>query len=68
MRNIFLLWPVCEDESERDLFSFPSGIATTTINGTVLIVVTDYWENTLTLLEEETGRLVRIIDVGEVSP
>ena len=62
------LWSVSEDKSGRDLFSFPSGIATTTINGSAVIVVTDYWENTLTLLEAETGRLVRIIDVGEKKP
>ena len=62
------LWSISENERERQLFSYPDGIATTTIHKTDVIVVTDCEENTLTLIEAEKGKFIRVIDVEEKAP
>ena len=62
------VWSTSKDESGENLFSIPFGITTTTINDTAVIVATDNYKNTLTLLEAETGRFIRTIDVGQKGP
>ena len=62
------LWSVSAYGSGRDLFSLPWGIATTIIDKTVVVIVTDWDKNTLTLLEAETGILMRTVDVEGKAP
>ena len=56
------LWTV-DNVSGENLLSSPYGITTTTHNNTAIIVVTDCSTNTLNLLEAETGKVIRILDV-----
>ena len=56
------LWTLSKDKSGRKLFSKPEGVTTTDINNTATIIVTDWVENTITLLESETGSYIRTID------
>ena len=61
-----VLWSVSKDTTGQDLFACPCGITITSITDTTaVVVVSDLSKNTLTLLEAQTGKFIRSIDVGE---
>ena len=61
-----VLWSVCRDTTGPNLFHLPVGITITSITDTTaVVVVSDLEKNTLTLLEAQTGKFIRSIDVGE---
>ena len=61
-----VLWSVPRDTTGPNLFDSPFGITITTITDTTaVVVVSDFEKNTLTLLEAQTGKFIRGIDVGE---
>ena len=61
-----VLWSVCRDTSKQDLFDCPWGITITSITDTTAaVVVSDQLNNTLTLLEAQTGTFIRSVYVGE---
>ena len=61
------LW-VSKDKSGENLFEYPNGITTTSINGKGVIVVTDARKHSLTLLEAETGKFMKSQDVARKKP
>ena len=61
-----VLWSVYRDTTGQDLFHYPFGITITSITDTTAaVVVSDMVNNTLTLLEAQTGTIIRSIDLGE---
>ena len=61
-----VLWSVCRDTTGPNLFDRPRGITITSITDTTAaVVVSDKVNNTLTLLEAQTGTFIRSIDVGK---
>ena len=61
-----VLWSVLRDTTGQDLFNYPHGITITSITDTTaVVVVSDTGNDTLTLLEAQTGTFIRSIDVGE---
>ena len=60
-----VLWSVPRDTTGPNLFDWPLGITTTSITDTTaVVVVSDHMKNTLTLLEAQTGKFIRSVDLG----
>ena len=63
-----VLWSVCIDTTGPNLpfHSFPCGITITSVTDTTAaVVVSDVMNNTLTLLEAQTGTFIISVDVGK---
>ena len=62
------LWSITKDESGEELFDYPHVIVLSEIDNKDTAVVIDYFEDTITLLSAENGRLMRVIKVDEKGP
>ena len=61
-------WSVSTDDSGKELFTWPCGVVSTSINGIDVIVVSSYGNDTLTLLDAADGRLIRTIELDGKMP
>ena len=62
------VWSVLKDRSGRDLFKYPSAVATNTINDKQMVIVTDGGMETITLLDANRGVTIKIIAVQGKNP
>ena len=62
------IWSVSNDQNGQTLFKKPRSVISYEINGQTMVVVTDWGKDTLTVLDAETGKIIKIIDVEERAP
>ena len=62
------LWSITKDESEEDLFDLPVGVVLSDIDNEDTAVVIDEIKDTITLLDAENGRLMRVINLDKKKP
>ena len=62
------VWSVTKGPDNQELFDAPDFIVTSNINDTETVIVSDCWNETLTLLNANNGSLLKIVDMEGKSP
>ena len=57
------VWSVSKGPDNQELFVTPYYIVTSKINDTEAVIVSDWWKDTLTLLNANNGSLLKIVDM-----
>ena len=62
------VWSVSKGPDNQKLFNAPFYIVTSKINDTEAVIVSDWWKETLTLLNANNGSLLKIVDMKGKCP